>query len=73
MVGDGQKYTCGSSSLTSSIDNSIPLQGQEGMVATMQQAGADINSERIATGHSAHLVKPDAVSNFIRRAIDEKL
>lgn len=54
-------------------DRAIPSFVQEGMVKTCQDAGAPMVTERIFTGHSPFLVKPDEVADFVRRAAGEEI
>jgi hypothetical protein len=46
---------------------------QEAMVKVCQDAGADMVTERVFSGHSPFLSKPDETVDFLRRAAGEKL
>ena len=54
-------------------DRAIPNFVQEGMVKVCQDAGASMVTERIFTGHSPFLVKPDETAAFVRRAAGERV
>jgi hypothetical protein len=51
----------------------IPAQAQEAMTTDVKEAGGEIVVERVFSGHSPHLSKPDVVAGFLRRAAGEKL
>ncbi|KAL2072510.1 hypothetical protein VTL71DRAFT_11853 [Oculimacula yallundae] len=54
-------------------DKPIPLPLQESMVATIKREGGIIDTERLFVSHSPHLVMPEKVVGFLRRAAGEHL
>ncbi|KAK2746616.1 hypothetical protein FQN55_005604 [Onygenales sp. PD_40] len=60
-----------SSYLLCENDQAIPLFVQEAMVKACQDAGATIDTTKIAASHSPFLSKPDEVVEFLRRAAGE--
>ncbi|KUJ18949.1 alpha/beta-hydrolase [Mollisia scopiformis] len=54
-------------------DNAIPSFVQEAMVKKCQEEGAEMEAERIKSGHSPFLSKVDETADFLRRAAGEKL
>ncbi|CZT01534.1 uncharacterized protein RCO7_02122 [Rhynchosporium graminicola] len=52
-------------------DRPIPLQLQESMIATIKEEGGIIDTERLFVSHSPHLVIPEKVVGFLRRAAGE--
>ena len=54
-------------------DATIPVQGQEAMVAIVKKEGGKIDVERIFSSHSPHLKQPGVIAEFLRRAAGEKL
>lgn len=44
---------------------------QEAMVQACQDAGADMEVQRVKSGHSPFLSKPDEVVHFLRKAAGE--
>lgn len=54
-------------------DRAIPNFVQEAMVKACQDSGAPMVTERIFTGHSPFLVKPDEAAAFVRRAAGENV
>ena len=54
-------------------DATIPVQGQEAMVAIVKKEGGKIDVERICSSHSPHLKQPGVIAEFLRRAAGEKL
>jgi len=54
-------------------DRIIPAQAQEAMTTDVKEAGGEIVVERVFSGHSPHLGKPEVVAGFLRRAAGEEL
>ncbi|KAH7117950.1 Alpha/beta hydrolase fold-1 [Dendryphion nanum] len=54
-------------------DQAIPAFAQELMTNGVKDMGGDIQVERIKSGHSPFLSKPDAVVDYIRRAAGETI
>lgn len=52
-------------------DRPIPLALQESMIATAKKQGGEIETERLFVSHSPHLVMPEKVAGFLRRAAGE--
>jgi len=63
--------TIPSSYLICEDDRAIPVFVQEAMVKACQDAGADMVTERVFSGHSPFLSKPDETVDFLRRAAGE--
>lgn len=49
----------------------MPFQAQDVWIAAVKEAGGDIETERLFVGHSVHVVNPEYVAGFIRRAAGE--
>lgn len=54
-------------------DRAIPLFVQELMVDKARQKGAQIETEKVKTGHSPWLVIPDEVAAYIKKQAGEKI
>ncbi|KAK0119058.1 hypothetical protein ONS96_012126 [Cadophora gregata f. sp. sojae] len=54
-------------------DKPLPLELQESMIATVRKEGGEIETERLSVSHSPHLVMPEKVAGFLRRAAGENL
>jgi len=54
-------------------DRAVPVQAQEAMIAGVKKDGAKMEVERVFSSHSPHLVKPDIVVGFLRRAAGENV
>ena len=52
-------------------DRAIPVERQDAMIAEVKRLGGEIDVERDFVSHSPHLVKPDLVAGFMRRAAGE--
>ncbi len=62
-----------SSYLMCENDRPVPLAIQEEMITRIKEEGGQIETERLFVSHSPHLVMPDKVAEFIRRAAGEGL
>ncbi|KAK0126311.1 hypothetical protein ONS95_007920 [Cadophora gregata] len=54
-------------------DKPLPLELQESMIATVRKEGGEIETERLSVSHGPHLVMPEKVAGFLRRAAGENL
>jgi len=54
-------------------DRAVPVQGQDAMIAAVKKDGAEMEVERVFSSHSPHLVKPEIVVGFLRRAAGENV
>jgi hypothetical protein len=55
--------------LVCELDNAMPMQAQEGMVKGAQDGGAvDFKSEKIHSGHSPFMTKPQETAEYLLRA-----
>ena len=62
-----------SSYLICEDDRAIPVFVQEAMVKACKHAGADMVTEKVFSGHSPFLSKPDETVDFLRRAAGKKV
>lgn len=53
------------------LDQAVPIFAQEAMVGAAQEAGSNMETERVKASHSPFLSKPDAVVAYLRRAAGE--
>ncbi|KAF2002521.1 alpha/beta-hydrolase [Amniculicola lignicola CBS 123094] len=65
------EYPC--SYLICENDLAIPSFAQEGMVGGMKEMGVDVQVQRMKSGHSPFLSRPDEVVEWIRRAAGEEI
>jgi hypothetical protein len=49
-------------------DCEVLVRWWDAMVAVLKKAGDVVDTERITTSHSPHVLRPDAVASFIKRA-----
>lgn len=56
--------------LLCTLDRAIPIQAQEGMVASAREAGANFTTKKLESGHSPFLSQVDETVQFILEAVE---